>query len=668
MAGAPINKTNKTMKKLILMLLVLVGGVMQASAVTIYVRNNCNWGALYLYAYNSDTDNNHAWPGVELSTTVNIDGKTYFTADIGSYASFIIHNNVTGNSDNTYNERAAYLTSNVADGTYYYFQYSNEGWSGSDHIKWYNLVSDGTVHSVKVKVMQTTTNAPKIHTWDGTDDSDWPGHAMSAVTAEENTYEYKTLQTSFKGCFNTDEDNDKSGDITFNLSEGDVLYNYYPANHQAVLASVALASPAKIFVRSNYSGTLKINQWTPGIYVPQNAMSTEEYGGYVWYVFTSYSPTINATFRTYWNSNTDSDDSWGNEFTLNSGESTFYFVKAQGGVLKLESSYYLVYSNGWHLDPDRYLDDNDHGKGKENVRAVQLTVGDNAFEFKGELDNTTGEQIYYAIVPASQWSSTNVTGDWNNVIYPSSDVTDSKYTIDDFAIDECDVLPATWNRWYVAGVDKKFNVSFNFATMKWKSTPYFTKTIKGAQQGGKYYATFSNSEAVAIPSGITAFYAASSDDNKVTMTKIDNGIPANTGVFLEMTEENAEYTFTPATTTGDVTGNLLVAGTDAGVGVGTGTLVNYVLSKQSNVVGFYKIVEGKTITSDYTGKAYLQIDTNVTSAPMLSFDFGEGTTGINDVRSQMEEAREGIFDLQGRRVENPTKGLYIVNGKKVFIK
>jgi hypothetical protein len=27
-----------------------------------------------------------------------------------------------------------------------------------------------------------------------------------------------------------------------------------------------------------------------------------------------------------------------------------------------------------------------------------------------------------------------------------------------------------------------------------------------------------------------------------------------------------------------------------------------------------------------------------------------------------------IYDLQGRRVENPTKGIYIVKGRKVVIK
>ena len=45
----------------------------------------------------------------------------------------------------------------------------------------------------------------------------------------------------------------------------------------------------------------------------------------------------------------------------------------------------------------------------------------------------------------------------------------------------------------------------------------------------------------------------------------------------------------------------------------------------------------------------------------------EVETGINEV--EIEDVKsEGICDLQGRWVENPTKGLYIVDGKKVFIK
>jgi hypothetical protein len=53
----------------------------------------------------------------------------------------------------------------------------------------------------------------------------------------------------------------------------------------------------------------------------------------------------------------------------------------------------------------------------------------------------------------------------------------------------------------------------------------------------------------------------------------------------------------------------------------------------------------------------------------MNFDEGE-TTGIiemEDVRSQKADVN-AVFDLQGRRVAQPTKGLYIVNGKKIVIK
>ena len=45
-------------------------------------------------------------------------------------------------------------------------------------------------------------------------------------------------------------------------------------------------------------------------------------------------------------------------------------------------------------------------------------------------------------------------------------------------------------------------------------------------------------------------------------------------------------------------------------------------------------------------------------------------TAIEEVECEGEsgEVKGGIYDLTGRRVENPTKGVYIVDGKKVFIK
>ena len=52
----------------------------------------------------------------------------------------------------------------------------------------------------------------------------------------------------------------------------------------------------------------------------------------------------------------------------------------------------------------------------------------------------------------------------------------------------------------------------------------------------------------------------------------------------------------------------------------------------------------------------------------LNVSFGDGeTTGINAVKSD-GFMMNGYYDLQGRKVAQPTKGLYIVNGKKVVIK
>ena len=43
-------------------------------------------------------------------------------------------------------------------------------------------------------------------------------------------------------------------------------------------------------------------------------------------------------------------------------------------------------------------------------------------------------------------------------------------------------------------------------------------------------------------------------------------------------------------------------------------------------------------------------------------------TDIREVRTQKADSRSGIYDLQGRRVTNMQRGIYIVNGKKVVIK
>ncbi len=61
----------------------------------------------------------------------------------------------------------------------------------------------------------------------------------------------------------------------------------------------------------------------------------------------------------------------------------------------------------------------------------------------------------------------------------------------------------------------------------------------------------------------------------------------------------------------------------------------------------------------YTGSA---------AAPSLNFIIDGETTGIDDVKRETITNSGEFYDLSGRRVAQPTKGLYIVNGKKYVVK
>ncbi len=62
------------------------------------------------------------------------------------------------------------------------------------------------------------------------------------------------------------------------------------------------------------------------------------------------------------------------------------------------------------------------------------------------------------------------------------------------------------------------------------------------------------------------------------------------------------------------------------------------------------------------------IDENTTATFSFGrFDDVEGTTGLENVKVEIVD-NDVYYDLSGRRVENPTKGIYIKNGKKVYVK
>ncbi len=69
------------------------------------------------------------------------------------------------------------------------------------------------------------------------------------------------------------------------------------------------------------------------------------------------------------------------------------------------------------------------------------------------------------------------------------------------------------------------------------------------------------------------------------------------------------------------------------------------------------------------GKCWIElVPSSPAHARALSIVFEGETTGISTVKTDADTKDAVIYDLQGRRVMQPTKGLFIVNGKKVVIK
>jgi hypothetical protein len=160
----------------------------------------------------------------------------------------------------------------------------------------------------------------------------------------------------------------------------------------------------------------------------------------------------------------------------------------------------------------------------------------------------------------------------------------------------------------------------------------------------------------ATPAGLEAYVASAITAGGVTLNAVTEA-PASTGVILKGTPGE--------------TYNIPVKADAAAVG--TNYLHAAVAAYNCAANEVYILKDGKfcKVTAASTvpaGKAYLLASDVPASAPELEFNFG-GTTGIKSVDSgQLTVDSSEVYNLAGQRVAQPTKGLYIVNGRKVVIK
>ena len=223
------------------------------------------------------------------------------------------------------------------------------------------------------------------------------------------------------------------------------------------------------------------------------------------------------------------------------------------------------------------------------------------------------------------------------------------------------------------------------------------KVIKAAQ-GDKdangnytYWATFSNPTndvTLSVPSDRSLnVYNATVSGGKLTLTqRNDNQVAKDEGVLLKT---DGEYVNAKANETNELTKvssdvNHLVATPAEAKTVTAETgcklyRLTYNNATTKERLGFYLSNDGISLKAT-PGKAYLQVSENEAKDPSSaalarSFVFGGGieTTGIEGITIMGTDVQrhgtiEGIFDLQGRKISNPTKGIYIKNNKKVVIK
>lgn len=167
-------------------------------------------------------------------------------------------------------------------------------------------------------------------------------------------------------------------------------------------------------------------------------------------------------------------------------------------------------------------------------------------------------------------------------------------------------------------------------------------------------------------STVKAYYANAAAGNVLNLTEITGGIiPANEGVILQNTNESEAANINLTITTDEATldGNRLVGVTAKREGYAVKS--NYVLADGNKGIGFYKA----NFTAIPANKAYLPSE-NITNAQgvMMAFSFGDEVTGIDNVNAAAPAAKK-YYDLQGRRVLYPAKGIFVTeDGQKVLFK
>ena len=215
----------------------------------------------------------------------------------------------------------------------------------------------------------------------------------------------------------------------------------------------------------------------------------------------------------------------------------------------------------------------------------------------------------------------------------------------------------------VAQVLVKANVETYFSVNGLKSTSEIQKVAEQVSITSAGMATYYTDCAL----DLTAFtdmyaYTATVSGSTITFSRVQQ-VPAETGVLLRNPAGAAASNVVPVATgtVAAIEGNKFV-GTLTDITVSDADC--YILNNSTtNGLGFYKVKSSGSNVGAH--RAYLKTGTDGVRS-FIGFSEGEAN-GIESVGAEAEQSME-VYNLQGVRVAQPTKGLYIMNGKKVIFK
>lgn len=395
-----------------------------------------------------------------------------------------------------------------------------------------------------------------------------------------------------------------------------------------------------------FGTTTNHNDTWPGVDVTNN---TIDYDGKTWYYREFDTDTYGEGFKVI--------------FVNNSG------TVDQGQSQSVDITWDLKGTNGINNDSYYILQDNWTGGKREAAHQVtyymcktddssvtRLDKNGTTYSTTIEMQGSNDPQYYVVLNPYGFKDYNQI--DWNqknNIYRPSSDVEVLYQNSTNVNVNRNEDN-GSWR--FHAPVNYNFSIVIdNWDSETYSIEPYITKTISAAG-----YATIA-SEGCLNFDGVSGLVGqiGTMSDNTVNFTNV-NDVPANTGVLLKGAAGEYKIGFVNSSST-DVSNNVLVGVTEnTQIEATTDGKTNFVLMNGNSGVGFYKVsAAGFTVGAN---TAYLSTAISGNAKSFIAVEGGE-TTGISEVETASDNV---VFNLNGMRVNNPSKGLYIMNGKKYIIK